>query len=159
MPSDIYWIDLPQGPKLAIMARPRAGDWLEDEVAHWQRSDVGIVLSLLEPEEENELQLGIERAVCARSGIEFRSFPIPDRGVPQDVGAALELAGQLAKGGRPVAIHCRAGIGRSSLMAAAFLISAGVSAEVALAAIETARGLPVPDTEAQRDWVLKLKRP
>jgi len=139
------------------MARPRAGDWLEDEVAHWQRSGIETVVSLLERDEEIELQLGDERAVCLERGIAFVSFPIRDRGLPDDTVAAMRLAQELAGSGRPIAIHCRAGIGRSSLIAAAILIKAGVRAETALALIEAARGLRVPDTDAQRDWILALE--
>lgn len=39
-------------------------------------------------------------------------------------------------------------------MAAAILICAGMDAEDALRAIEAARGLAVPDTEAERGWIL-----
>lgn len=33
------------------MARPRAGEWLEDEIAGWRAQSVDIVVSLLEPAE------------------------------------------------------------------------------------------------------------
>ena len=33
--------------RLAIMARPRAGDWLEDEISGWRAQGVEIVVSLL----------------------------------------------------------------------------------------------------------------
>jgi protein-tyrosine phosphatase len=56
--------------------------------------------------------------------------------------------------GRSIAIHCRAGIGRSSVIAACALIAFGVEAEQALALIKSCRGLNVPDTDAQRDWVI-----
>ncbi len=158
MHSTLYWIDTPGPLRLAIMARPRAGDWLEDEVAHWQRSGVGIVVSLLEREEVEDLELQREAMLCAESGIEFRSFPIPDRGLPGDAGEALRFAAQIAGAGKPVAIHCRAGIGRSSLMAAAMLVGEGMDPAKVLAAIGTARGVPIPDTDAQRDWVLALGR-
>ncbi len=139
------------------MARPRAGDWLEDEIAHWKQSGVGIVVSLLEREEIDDLGLGMEAALCAESGIEYLSYPIADRGVPDDINAAMRFTADLARREKPIAIHCRAGIGRSSIMAAAVLICAGISAETALSAIGEARRLPIPDTDAQRDWVLNLE--
>lgn len=156
MHSTLYWIDAPGALRLAIMARPRAGDWLEDEVAHWQRSGVGVVVSLLEREEVEDLELQREAALCAANGIDFRSFPIRDRGLPADTREARRFAASVAAAGKPVAIHCRAGIGRSSLMAAAMLVGDGVDPAAALRAIGTARGLPIPDTDAQRDWVLAL---
>lgn len=156
MPSDLYWIDSGTGRRLAIMARPRAGDWLEDEIAHWKRSGVAIVISLLEPEEVADLGLQDEAALCAQNGIEFLSFPIADRSIPVDTAEAVRFAATAGAAGKPVAIHCRAGIGRSSIMAAAMLVSDGVGPAQALAAIAEARRLPVPDTEAQRNWVLAL---
>lgn len=65
---------------------------------------------------------------------------------------AETLLGRIAKG-QAVAIHCRAGIGRSSIIAGSVLVLDGMSAIEALAAIATARRTPVPDTDAQRDWL------
>jgi len=153
MPSDIYWIDHSHTSRLAIMARPRAGDWLDDEVTHWRVEGVGLVVSLLEPDETRELGLAGEADACCAQGIDFLNFPIPDRGVPEDRRQAEALALRLAEMDRPVAIHCRAGIGRSALVAALTLIQRGLSADDAFARIGAARGLPVPDTDAQRRWV------
>ncbi len=55
--------------------------------------------------------------------------------------------------GKKVAVHCRQGIGRSSLISAALLISAGEDIEQALKAITKARGLEVPETAEQRKWL------
>ena len=158
MHSKLYWIDTTASLKLAIMARPRAGDWLEDEIAHWKQSGIETAISLLEPAEVSELQLDAEAALCSGHDIEFISFPIPDRGLPPDTQAALRLALKVTSSGKATAIHCRAGIGRSSIMAAAVLIVAGAMPEEALHEIEKARGLPVPDTDAQRNWILQLDR-
>jgi len=91
MISDLYWIETGDDRKLAIMARPRAGDWLEDEVANWKRQGVGVVVSLLEAHEVEDLGLQNESEMCSRMGIDFRSFPIKDRGVPSDVAAARKF--------------------------------------------------------------------
>lgn len=157
MASDIYWITTPNGLRLAIMARPRSGDWFEDEVDHWRRAGIEVVVSLLERDEIRDLELQREGALCAERGIEFLSFPIPDRGVPHDPVAAKRFASEIAGSGKATAIHCRAGIGRSSLMAAAVMISKGEGAEKAISAIEDARRLPVPDTDAQRRWIIELE--
>jgi protein-tyrosine phosphatase len=55
--------------------------------------------------------------------------------------------------GKAVGVHCRAGIGRSSLIAVSALIRAGFSADSAFRLAEEARGCPVPDTPEQRRWV------
>jgi protein-tyrosine phosphatase len=157
MPSDLYWIDAPLPFRLAIMARPRACDWLEDEVAHWQAAGIEVVVSLLERDEIDDLGLSTEAVICGEHGIQYLSFPIPDRSVPSDAKVALDFADQLIDIGKAIAIHCRAGIGRSSVIAAVVMMRCDISANEALSAIERARGMPVPDTDAQRDWVLALQ--
>jgi protein-tyrosine phosphatase len=156
--SRLHWIERPK--RLAIMARPRADDWLEVDVTEWRASGVDVVVSLLEQEEVSELGLQRESELCQTKGIEFVSFPIPDRGVP-DVRQALGLARSIADGiagGRSIAIHCRAGIGRSSVIAACAMICSGIEAGEALTLIRQARGVIVPDTDEQRDWVMAFGR-
>jgi hypothetical protein len=53
----VYWIHAPKAGRLAIMPRPRAGDWLEDEIASWKEAGIDTVVSLLEREEIAELGL------------------------------------------------------------------------------------------------------
>ncbi|WP_158747891.1 hypothetical protein [Acidisphaera sp. L21] len=106
MRPSVYWIDMhgqqpiPQvhdkyAGRLAIMARPRAGDWLEDEVVGWKAEGVDTVVSLLERDEVEELGLGLEATLCAQQGMEFISFPIADRGVPASASATAILADTL----------------------------------------------------------------
>lgn len=161
MRSSICWIEHPKGHRLGIMARPRSGDWLGDEISAWKLDGVAAIVCLLEPEEIDELGLADEADLCRSEGIEFISFPIADRGVPnpheaKDVASALSELGQA---GKAVAIHCRAGIGRSALMAGAVLTLSGVEPLQAMAAIERARGVKVPDTEAQLDWLIAFHTP
>jgi protein-tyrosine phosphatase len=158
MLSNIYWIDHPGAGPLAIMARPRGGEWLDDEVENWRAAGVQVVVSLLEPDEELELGLATEADACLSRNIEFIRFPVADRGVPHDRDAALGLARMLSSSGRATAIHCRAGIGRAALMAALVLIQSGVTPDSALELIQTARGAPVPDTDQQREWIKKVVR-
>ena len=152
MASDIYWIEHDFAQRLAITARPRAGDWIEDEIDHWHHVGIGLIVSLLEPDEAAELGLQRERELCVARGIDFLPFPIPDRGVP-DRHDTLTFLRQVRATGKPVAFHCRAGIGRSSLMAASLLTFDGLDADEAFTLIQSARGVAVPDTEAQRLWV------
>jgi len=157
--SRLHWIARTSG-RLAIMARPRLDDWLETDIEGWKSAGVDQVVSLLEAVEVAELGLQNEADLCRAHGIAFLSFPIPDRGVP-DAGHAHQLASQLAQevsNGHAVAIHCRAGIGRSSVIAAAVLVCSGTCALEALEMISDARGLSVPDTEEQRDWILAFVR-
>jgi protein tyrosine phosphatase (PTP) superfamily phosphohydrolase (DUF442 family) len=159
MPYQISWIDFPMAGRLAVIARPRAGDWLADEIRGWRSLGIDIVVSLLENEEAEELGLEGEAALCRQIDIEFIGFPIPDRGVPASRADATALARALARqlsDGRSVVVHCRAGIGRSSLVAAAALVSLGADPNLAFELIGQARGLRVPDTDAQREWLQHL---
>jgi protein-tyrosine phosphatase len=154
----LYWIERTKPGRIAIMARPRAGDWLADELARWCAEGVDTVVSLLEAEEVVELGLEDEMESCIAAGMTFRTFPIPDRGVPTPqsaVALARELAVEL-DAGHAIAIHCRAGIGRSSVIAALVLIVSGEPPAEVFDRISTARRLEVPDTSAQREWVLSV---
>ena len=157
--ADVYWVPGPWPGHLGIVPRPRGGDWLTDEVRAWRSSDLDVVTSLLTPGEITELELQQEEAVSREEGLEFHTFPIPDRGVPDSREDLAELIRDLERAlaaGKNVAVHCRQGIGRSSMIVASLLISAGEKADEAFRRIEKARGRPVPDTVEQRQWVAEL---
>ena len=82
MQTKVFWVAGPWRGRLGILPRPRGGDWFKDETAAWHTAGIDMVVSLLEPEEETQLTLEGEATAAAASGIEFRAFPIPDRGVP-----------------------------------------------------------------------------
>src|SRR5262245_21392843 len=150
MRPSIYWLSLREPWRLAVMPRPRAGDWLEDEVAGWKAEGIDIVVSLLEPPEIVELDLRELAVTCRSADIEFVSVPIPDRGVPASIRETNRLVCRICHalaGGEAVAIHCRAGIGRSALVAACALARSGYDVDVAFATIAEARGVAVPDTQ------------
>lgn len=158
MRAELYWIDLPDvGPgRLAIAPRPRGSEWLEDEVLEWRRAGVDRVVSLLTSAEEQELKLEGESVACRASGVRFTSCPVEDRDVPFSRQQFQQLAADLLQDlrtGRGILIHCRQGIGRSSLLAGATLVAAEMEPRAALAVIERARGRPVPDTQEQRAWL------
>lgn len=154
--TPVNWINAPLKGRLAIMARPRAGDWLQDEISNWRAEGIEIVVSLLEPDEVLELGLSEEASLCSNANIEFLSFPILDRGVPYSPSKTAELARSLVTqihSGKSIAIHCRAGIGRSALIAGCILVSTGIKAGEAFELVAAARGLKVPDTDAQIRWL------
>lgn len=154
--SRLYKIDAAVAGRIAIAARPRGGGCLKTDVGEWKNAAVNLAVSLLECHETFELGLQQEDFLCRSNGIEFVSFPIADHGVPGSWRETARVARSLARairGGRSVAVHCRAGIGRSSLFAACVLICCGTEPEKALSLITAARGLVVPETEQQRDWV------
>jgi protein-tyrosine phosphatase len=159
MNPDLFWIPGPWRGRLAVAARPRGGDWLEDEAAGWRRAGLDVVVSLLENEEAAQLQLVHEEDAAESNGIDFISFPIPDRGVPASTPAVVSLLKKIVEAleeGRNVAVHCRQGIGRSGLIAAGVLMSSGIAAEKAIEAVSTGRGLTVPETPEQLQWIHHL---
>jgi protein-tyrosine phosphatase len=152
MKADVHWII--EG-RLAILPRPRGGEWLEDEIASYAQQGLQMLLTLLEPAEELELGLYDEVVFAEKHGLDFLRYPIPDRGVPKSAALFAAVISDIADGGKPVGVHCRAGIGRSGLAAAAFLVRAGDSVENAITRVSKARGVDVPDTAAQREWLFE----
>jgi protein-tyrosine phosphatase len=143
---------------LSTMPAPAGGADLDASIAALADQGVDVLVTLLPPEQATGLGLAAEEDAALRAGLSFRSFPIADFGVPErePAEAFLELvAGDLDQG-RHVAVHCWGGVGRSSLIAAALLVTKGVDVETAWDRIATARGVPVPETDEQRQWVAAL---
>ncbi len=156
MTAEIYWIDLATRGRLAIVGRPRAGDWLADEIADWKASGLTDIVSLLEASEVREIGLLQEAQWCARAGLGFEIFPIPDRSVPASIPAARALWAGLAekvRGGQAVGIHIRASIGRGGFDGGGCSGTVGHSAQGGVAADVGYARPPVPDTEGQRQWL------
>lgn len=156
MKTEIFWIDSMPVGRLGIAARPRGGDWLDEEVRAWRATGVDCVVSALTRVEEVELDLQNEGKACRDNGLQFESLPIPDRGTPPSASSlhrVLSLVNQNLKSQRTVIIHCRQGIGRASLIAASALAATGEDSDRAFSRIARARGRPVPDTDEQREWV------
>lgn len=155
----VYPIDGPWPGQLAIVPRPRGGEWLDDELQALKKLGFDLVVSLLTNQESEGLGISSEGQAAGKYGLEFQSFPIPDLGVPHSSIAARDFLGRLLealRAGKKVAIHCRQGIGRSGLIAASLLVMAGVEPIVALRKASAARGLQVPETSEQHDWVIEL---
>ncbi len=156
----LFWIEHSGPGRLAIMSRPSGGEDLERDIRELKAEGATAVLSFLERDEQRELDLDKEAACCAAHGILFHSFAIIDRGVPGDEATFTTLTRALAdeiSAGGAVVLHCRAGIGRSSLGAAAILAHCGIDGRDAIERISLARGLRVPDTDAQKTWIQKLE--
>jgi predicted protein tyrosine phosphatase len=152
----VFWVDAPWRGRLGIVPRPRGGDWLPDETRVWRASGIDVVVSLLEPEEATALAVDNEGTAALACGIDFHAFPIPDRGVPASNEAVARLVGEIVDAldrGRVVAVHCRQSIGRAGLIAGAVLVTGGLDPASALRTISAARGVEVPETNEQREWL------
>ena len=154
--TKLYWANGPWPGRLALSARPRGGDWLADEMDQWRRAGVDIVLSLLTKPEERDLNLEGEEREANRHGIDFWSFPIPDREVPareSEWAALLENIDRALASGKNVVLHCRQGIGRTGLVAACLLLSKGASVDAVVKELSSLRGVEIPETVGQRAWI------
>jgi len=154
MRATLYTIDRSGPGRLSTMAKPRGGDWLADEMTALCTAGVDVLVCALTSDELHEVDLTDEPRAARAAGLEFVPIPIPDRGVPDPATVRPELRRLTARlrAGAHIVTHCRIGIGRASLLAAAILMLDGVPPQQAWAAIGRARGLTVPDTAAQRAW-------
>ena len=139
-----------------MMARPKGNDWLEDEIRKLGFLGINTVVSLLEKHEEIELEIEKEDNLCQKYDIEFVSFPIRDRGVPEEIEPFLRLISKIdrrLRDDKKVAIHCRMGIGRTSLVAAGILMKSGYKPDGIFEFLSEKRTLDVPDTDEQAQWI------
>ena len=156
----VFWIEGNLPAAFAIVLCPQGGDGLKDEMFHLRQSGVETLVSMLDKTEAVWLGLAKEAELAREAGMQFLSYPILDVHVPANINTfrlfAADLAARLRAGER-IGIHCRGSIGRAPLTAACTFIHLGWKPKDALAAIQAARGFPIPDTKEQLRWVLNYK--
>ncbi len=158
IPKTYYISNIGKG-RLAMMPRPRGNDWLEEEIEGLKSLSFDLVVSFLTQEEELELELQKECFFCEQIGIKFVSFPIEDRGLPEEkpfLSLITDLYNQIYEG-RNTILHCRGGIGRAGITAASLLIKSGLNSEDAFCIVSDSRNVPVPDTEEQEKWIMSIE--
>ena len=146
---------------IAVMPKPITGEWIEDEFANIAKFGLHQVVSLLESDEAEVFDLRDEKELCEKNGMRFVSYPICDRGLPNSLEDFIEFTRKIftdVDRGVSTVVHCLAGIGRSGITAGAVLVHAGLNAEEAFNQISEARGLSVPDTQQQREWLIQHQR-
>ncbi|MGA9672736.1 MAG: hypothetical protein WBQ94_26200 [Terracidiphilus sp.] len=158
--NDIFWIEGDPPVPLAIVLRPRGGDWLKDELVRMKNAGIQTLVSLLEKHEAAYLELSEESNIATQVGLSFLSFPITDTRLPSDPLAfeifIKHIVSRL-RAGEHIGVHCRGSIGRATVTAASALIHLGWSPRSALSAITMARGCSVPDTQEQENWILNYR--
>jgi ADP-ribosyl-[dinitrogen reductase] hydrolase len=109
-------------------------------------------------------------ATAGRSGIRYLRKPIRDHGVPQSAREMQEILDTLERAlaeGRRVYLHCRAGIGRTNVVAGCWIASQCGAGDVALERLNRqwrdsprARSWPsVPETSEQGEFVRRWRSP
>lgn len=153
MYPEIYMIE---DAEIGIMPRPRGGDWLADEMAALREAGVDVLVSMLTEQEAARLGLEGEAEAAENAGMTFLSLPVVDHTTPADAPETyqtLQHIADLNAAGQTVVCHCFAGIGRSATIAACVLVLRGYSATQAMDMLSEVRGLAVPETLDQEDWV------
>lgn len=118
-PSGFYWLKPGQ---LGGLPRPGIVAALDDDLAGLKRLGVTILVTL-------EEQQTVSPRVCGHVDIHNRFFPIPDMQAPSEEDAAALCAeiAEYIESGEVIAIHCRAGLGRTGTILACQLVWEGVS--------------------------------
>lgn len=128
----------------------------QEAISEIAKSRVDAVLSLATAEEISEHGVTNMQDIFLQHALSWTHFPIKDFDIPSDADtrawSALEtiLAERLKTGGR-VLIHCRAGFGRSGMIAARLLMACGSTPDDAVATVRNARPGTI-ETPAQLDW-------
>lgn len=158
MQPTIYLIERIGNGSLSIMAKPAAGEQVDNQFSRIASTGINTIVSLLERDESSEVGLQDEETLATKHGMAFHSFPIKDFGYPASnvqfrvFSKSLFLA---ASNGENIVIHCRAGIGRSGLVTAGVLLHNNYSPLDAFKHISNRRGETVPETDEQRNWLVE----
>lgn len=150
-------VQLPSGVpgKLVLNSMPGRYEALEQMWKQIETEGVQLIVSLAPPEEIRSKSPAYGRALESKTvPCAVESFPITDRGVPEDRTGFWSLASTVAqklRAGSRVLIHCGAGIGRTGTLAICVLLALGEPQAGATRAVSAAGSHP--ETDAQRDLV------
>jgi protein-tyrosine phosphatase len=147
--------------KLGVMARPSGGHRLQDEIRSIRDQGFSVLVSLLTDAEQRELELEAEGELCEELDLIFGRLPIEDMRVPaldEQTIAVLAKLREFRSAGNSIAIHCRAGIGRSPMIAACVMLSRSCNVTSAFHQLSAARGMKVPETPEQREWAVAYEK-
>lgn len=140
--------------------------------AHWQRdlsSDLDrlrdcyhtdLLVSLLELHEFELLEIPNLFSQAQLRGMQVRHFPIPDFSVPYSMHSLTLLVQDVlaaAAEGKTVVIHCKAGLGRSGLVAAACLVALGATVAEAFRLVRQSRPGTI-ETSSQEAFVVEFAK-
>ena len=156
MNTEMFRIETIGQGYFAVMAHPASNGDPGSAISEIAANGIGQVISLLEAGETRALGLDCEGELVSAHSMEFLSFPVPDMGLPASVEDFTRLSWrvyQQVESGINTLVHCRGGIGRSGMLAAAVLLHTGLDAQQAFIRVTQMRGMRVPETTGQGTWL------
>jgi atypical dual specificity phosphatase len=130
--------------KLAGSDIPGRGSDLEEDIQQLSSEGIKYLVSLEKPS-------GEVRLLCRQSGMEWNYFPILDFNIPQDTKSFGKLISKIISkfdSGKPVCVHCHAGVGRTGLVLSCVVGKYfGISAGKAIGTVrKSRRAIDTPGT-------------
>lgn len=135
--------------ELAAMPVPGRDRALDEDAEFLEQEGIRVLVSLTEKPPDGD--------TLAAHAIEQEHLPIQDYAPPSldQMATFVALVEEEVARGNPVGVHCTAGLGRSGTMAAAYLVSTGVSADDAITTIRKLRPGSI-ETSEQEDAVRRF---
>jgi len=128
---------------------------LPDDLETLRRQSVQVVVCLLEDHEFAKWGVADLLVSYQNAGFIVQRYPIRDHSVCSLDGMreTISWLTETLDGGASVLIHCVGGLGRSGIVAACYLVAAGLSAEDAIAEVRRTRSPFAIETAEQEEFV------
>lgn len=165
-PLRVDWLSVEGAEKVGLTILPGRKDYdrdLTDDIADLHQQGVTHIACLV-PDEELA-HFGVAELLTAFNNAGFKTYhlPIVDQKTcnPDQAQSLISwMNTALAENDQnKVLIHCVAGLGRSGMMAAAYLKSTGLDTEAAIAGVRSARSSRAIESVEQEDFVKDIKLP